>query len=488
MVSPSRRRSCLFAVPFPAPGAEDGQNPDKGVHRHDRHREHDDDLEIGAGEKLPDPGDGVQQLVARNITAGDELHRADGLALDAQRHGAHDVALADGRGQVVGQLEGLLGQFGAALAQQQRHHIVGRVEHDGVGLGRVDDAALGDGLGGIQRRGDGVGGEHPVHQGAGLQQGGAAALLVGGVGHVEHYADVAFAVLRVPAGKVLPLAQAAGLAAAGVGAVVAAAGTDHAVGVLDDVGARRGVVGVGAHIVGGRGHDLGHDVVRGQRAQNQVGVAGRRHVAFVQAAGVGEGGGGAADGRGFLVHAGDKVIDAAAAHIVRHDVGGLVGAGQQHGVQQVAQRLGVAAADVGCRGVGRLFPDQVIDIPGRGERDGVQLVLVAFQQQQAGHHLGQAGGLELGLAVFLIDDDVGVEVDDVGSRGRQGRGVGGKGAVLPFRRCRHGQHQRQHQRAQQGAEFFHRQRFLGSSAPGTAAAVRRGTVRTGFSIANFPPK
>ena len=146
-----------------------------------------------------------------------------------------------------------------------------------------------------------------------------------------------------------------------------------------------------------------------------------------------------ADGRRLIVHHGHKVVNAAAAHIVRHDVGGLVGTGQQHGVEQIAQRLGISPADVRRGSIGGFLPDQIVDVAGCRHRDGVQLVLVLFQHQQTGHHLGQAGRLQLGIAVFVVDHDVGVQVDHIRRRRRQFRCISRQCAALPF--CRHRQHQ-----------------------------------------------
>ena len=264
----------------------------------------------------------------------------------------------------------------------------------------------------------------------------------------------------MPAREVLPLAQAAGLAAAHIAAVVGAAFVQHFVRVLDHIGPGGSVAVVGAHIVAGGGHDRGEDVVGCQCPQDQVGIAGSGDVVGIQTAGVGKGSAGAADAGGFLVHHRHKVINAAAAHIVGHNVGSLVGAGQHHGVQQVAQGLGLTLTDVRRGGVGRLLPDQVVDITGGRHADGVQLVLIVLQQQQGGHHLGQAGGLQRGLAVFLVDHDIGIQVDHIGRRGHDvGRNIRRR-AVDPLSRHRQPQHDHQHKGAQHRAESFHRHGFL----------------------------
>ena len=155
----------------------------------------------------------------------------------------------------------------------------------------------------------------------------------------------------MPARKVLPLAQAAGLAAPGVVAVVAAVGHEL-VGILDDIGAGRRVAVICAHVVAGGGDDRGEHIVGRQGAQDEVGVPRRRDVVGVQPAGIDKRCARAAHGLRLVVHHRDEVVDAAAAHVV-----GLVAAGQQHGVEQVAQALGLAPADVGGGGVRALLPN-----------------------------------------------------------------------------------------------------------------------------------
>ena len=226
--------------------------------------------------------------------------------------------------------------------------------------------------------------------------------------------------------------------------MVAAVG-DELVGGLDDIGPGGRVAVVRAHIVAGRADDRGEHIVGGQRPQNQVGVPRGGDVVGVQPAGVNKRRAGAAHGLSLVVHHGDKVVNAAAAHVVRHDVGGLVAAGQQHGVEQVAQALRLAPADIGRGRVGALLPNQIVDIARGGQADGVELILVIFQQQQRRHQLGQAGGGERRLAVFLVHDDVGVEVDHVGSRGGQRGSIVRKGAAPLFRRDRQCYDQHEHE-------------------------------------------
>ena len=171
------------------------------------------------------------------------------------------------------------------------------------------------------------------------------------------------------------------------------------------------MVGVGGHLIAEGPRRLHKGVVPDQGAQDQVHVLGGGHISLVQAAGIGEDRAGTADGLGLGVHHLHKGVHAAAAHVVRHHVGRLVGGGQLHGVEQVAQRQGLPRPDIGVGGV--LPVQDVEDIDRRRDGDGVQLILVVFEQQQHGHQLGQAGGGELGLAVLLIDHDVGVQIDHI---------------------------------------------------------------------------
>ena len=55
---------------------------------------------------------------------------------------------------------------------------------------------------------------------------------------------------------------------------------------------------------------------------------------------------------------------------------------------------------------------------GEGHLEGVvELVGVIRQQQRDGHIFGQAPGRHLTRAVLVVDDDVGVGVDDIGALG-----------------------------------------------------------------------
>ena len=169
------------------------------------------------------------------------------------------------------------------------------------------------------------------------------------------------------------------------------------------------------------------------------------HVAVVkQAVGTGKVRAGAAQLLGTGVHLLDE-IQHAAAHIVGNDTGGVVGADDEHGVQQVdaAHRLADAQAHGGAVGV--------LDVPELlGQRGGhghftVQ-ILAAFQQQQGRHELGQAGNILLLVSILVQDGLAGVGVEQVHRLGLAG-GLDGHGIYRKARQCSSsGQCQREHQR------------------------------------------
>ena len=342
-----------------------------------------------------------------------------------------------------------MGDGAVTVRREDGVHTVGRVQAQGVGLGGVLHLHLGDGLahvqGALQRKAV----VHPIHQLAGLVQGRA----LGGVGvgvavlrAVQHHADVGLTVLHMPAGEVLPFAQAAGFAALGVAAVIIAAegGGDHHIGGADVVAAVH-IAGVQAHVVQ-RGLDHFLEQVKAHGvAQNKVHIPRGGQVALVQAAGVHKHGVGAADVLGAGIHHGHKVGGGAAADQLGHRQGGLVGAGQHHGVQHLAQGAALAGANV------RIGAAVNINIVLHGVGDGgggiVQVVTVFFQQQNGRHQLGQAGGLVLSLAVLFIHDDVGVGVYNVGRGGRNLK-IGGKA----HRRGGQGKHAGQQHHCQQAGQ------------------------------------
>ena len=86
--------------------------------RHGDHREDDHHPEVEAAEEFPDLFHHKQHRVAGNVPLGNQVHRADDLAREAEGDGAHHIALLDGGGHTVGQVEGLLGD-GADVYKRQ---------------------------------------------------------------------------------------------------------------------------------------------------------------------------------------------------------------------------------------------------------------------------------------------------------------------------------------------------------------------------------
>ena len=237
----------------------------------------------------------------------------------------------------------------------------------------------------------------------------------------------------MPGHQIGPVLQGAGLAAHAVAAVElgACALADHHVGVEQVVGARRVAGQHLAHVVLLGGDDFLEGVEAEGVAEHQVEVPGGGDVLDAHAHRVHKVGVGAADLLRLGVHHVDEVLLAAAAHIVGDDHGRVGAAVHQHGVQQVAQGVGLAGADV--RHLHARAIEFVLDVAGHGDGDGVQLVLILLQQQDGGHHLGGAGGGQHLLAVFFVNDDVGVQIDHIGPGGRhvkgrsEARGGGGQG-------------------------------------------------------------
>ena len=120
-----------------------------------------------------------------------------------------------------------------------------------------------------------------------------------------------------------------------------------------------------------------------------------------------EGGGGAVDGFG-------------------EDVAHLVGGNHHHTVEQLLHRQGLALHDVRCAAVLRQIGQS-----GGGGGDGLVQPQVAavhgLQHQQHDHDLGDAGGILLGVGVFVVEDHAGIAVHQQGRLGldvRIGDGVG----------------------------------------------------------------
>ena len=133
------------------------------------------------------------------------------------------------------------------------------------------------------------------------------------------------------------------------------------------------------------------------------------------------------------------------AHIPGDDAGSIVGAADQHGIQQIdaAHRLADAQAHGGAVGV-----LDVLELLGQvcGHGHGAVQVFAAFQQQQRRHHLGQAGHIGRLVCILFQKGLAGVCVEQIHGLGVTGR-LDGHGVGRRSGQCRAcGKHQRQEQR------------------------------------------
>ena len=108
------------------PQAIDGE----GEQAHDDH-----DLQVEAVEKVLHLRDGEEQGVLADILPGDEVDHTNGLTGQLELHRADDVALMDGGGGIIGQMEVFLGDGAVAGRGQQGHHVVVGVKLQRVGVG-----------------------------------------------------------------------------------------------------------------------------------------------------------------------------------------------------------------------------------------------------------------------------------------------------------------------------------------------------------------
>ena len=147
-----------------------------------------------------------------------------------------------------------------------------------------------------------------------------------------------------------------------------------------------------------------------QVAQDQVHIHRAGGVSAVDAAGVRPTAGGGADALGQGVHLRHPAVQIAARKGVCHTHGGLVGVAGKHGVHGFAVGESLVGAHICVIGIINIVRD------GKGHLEGVvQLVGVVGQQHGKGHIFGQTAGRHLLRAVFIVDDDVGIGVHDVGA-------------------------------------------------------------------------
>ena len=375
-------------------------------------------LQVEAGEEIFDLCKGEQQGVLAHVLPGDEVHHADGLACQLQLYGAHHISLLDGGADVVRQVEVFLGDGAVSGGGQQGHHAVGGVQLQGIGVGGVFHRDLCQSKVGVQRRLNGKAVKDPVHQLHRLVQGGAAvgvAQSVAAVGAVHDAEDIGGAVFVCPGNvalgaAVLFVAGDVAHAALHGAAVVFAAACLAEGNVLADQDGGGGVLFFGGHGKGGRTGHLHKGVKTHEVPQDQVHIHGAGHVAAVDAAGVGPLAAGGADALGKGVHLAHPAVQIPPGEGVGKTHRRLVGVAGHHGVQCLPVGKSLVGTHIGVVGVVHVVRD------GKGHLEGaVQLVGVVGEHQRNGHILGKPAGRHLPGAVLVVDDDIGVGVDDVGA-------------------------------------------------------------------------
>ena len=377
-------------------------------------------LEVEAAEELLQLRERVEQAAPAHVLPGDEVDHADGLAGQLQLHGADNIALLDGGADIVGQMEVFLSHGAVARRGQQGHHAVVRVELEGVGVGGILHGDLCQSKVGVQRRLDGKALEHPVDEAGRLIEGRAAvgvAVSVAGVGALHDAEDIGGAVLIGPRNIALVAVvvfvghHIAHTTLHRLAVEAAAAGLVEG-DVLVQQHETLGVLFLGGHGEGGGRRDVHEGVEAHQIPQDEVHIHGGGHVAAVEAAGVRPGASGGADALGKGVHLAHPACKVAARKTIGEAHRGLVGVAQKHGVDGFPVGEGLIGAHIGIVTVVDIIRD------GKGHLEGVvELVGVIRQQQRDGHIFGQAPGRHLTGAVLVVDDDVGVGVDDVGALG-----------------------------------------------------------------------
>ena len=390
----------------------------QAIHRQGQETEDQHDLEVQAVQELPDLCNGKQQRILVDVLPGHQIHHADGLPGQLQLHRTHHIALLDGRTDVVRQMEIFLGHRAVPRGGQQGHHAVRRVELQGVGIGGILHRDLRQRKVGIQRGLNGKAVKHPVNEPHRLVQRRAAVRQpkkIAGVRASHHTEDVGRPVL------VRPGSIALGAAVVLVGrhiahpalhgtAVVGAPVVLVQRGILADQHRGRPVFFLGRHRKAGRGRDLHKGVKAHQIAQDQVHIHRTGHVSAVDAAGVRPGAVRGADALGQGIHLVHPVLQIPAGQGVGQTHGRLVGIAGHHGVQRLPVGKRLVGAHIRVAGVVHIIRD------GKRHLEGVvQLVGVVGQHQRDGHIFGQAAGGYLPGAVLVVNDDVGVGVDDVGA-------------------------------------------------------------------------
>ena len=159
--------------------------------------------------------------------------------------------------------------------------------------------------------------------------------------------------------------------------------------------------------VAGGAHDRGERLVRRRERNQPRQVVGRRDVRGIEPGGIGEAGALEAELDRLLVHPLDEGRGAAVRHARERAGGGVVG-GDQREVQDVVQRDAVVGAEIGGRGG--------VDVAAL-DGDFLREVGVVFEEDQRGHHLGDAGDRALVLRVLFPEHLAGLGIEDDGGGG-----------------------------------------------------------------------
>ena len=373
----------------------------------DHQQDHQNDLDPQLGEELLDAVHVVKQRVGLHADAGHQGEGAVLLAVEGGGDGAQHLPLFHGslyRVSIAGVGEckvlggDVVGQQGGNFPLRLQSYVVGALAQSDLDLGNVP-------LGGVQ---NGLGGEvleAPLKHPDGLIEVDEA-LAAGGVRLplTAHDHGDETAVILGGGGRqaVAGLVGVAGLDAGGVGVEVTGhiPVGDQGIGGVD--GAHLGVHVGGGHVVA-FGGDNGAEglVLHGLLAHEEDVIGGGVVVVVMVAVGVGKVGVVHAQLCGPLVHQFHKAGHIAG-HRLGHYVAGLVGGGDEGGIEQVDDADLLPLLDVGCGGAGA---DAGMEgaAGGDGLLQGELPLIHRLQGEQAGHHLGDGGGVHLLVGVFLIE-------------------------------------------------------------------------------------
>ena len=372
---------------------------------------------------------------------GHKVYLSHLVAVQIDGGGAQLLSLLDGSGDALGQVEGIAHLIVAVAVAADRRGGVQLHSRLGAALGQVYGGQHGLG---IHQRPVGKAGKGPVKQ-----------VVTRGKQVIQRVAakDHQPIVVAVLLGKGHDAAACqrgkAALDPLDILPVVGAFAVHQAVGAADGV---LGLAQIGGrqHIAGGARH-LCKGLVLRAGGGDLCQILRGGHVAVIkQAVGTGKVRAGAAQLCRFGVHLLHKTHHAAP-HVPRNDAGGVVGADDEHSVQQVDAAHGLADAQPHGGAVGVLDILELLRQVGGHGHFTVQ-ILAAFHQQQGGHQLGQACHIFLLVGVLAQDGLAGVRVEQIHCLSLC-CSLDGHGVYCKYRQhCRKSHCQCEHQRRQTAAE------------------------------------